>query len=189
VSADLHTIELSHGKPRLTAPRLSDVGAVEAGAERLRNHDEKGRFVPGNAAGRDRNAKRALTAPLRAARARLLAADDTLPRSVADELLRDALAVYGSAKSELGSSSVFVLANLVTFATESVLSGYFAKQAAEQGFDTARGGQLLELGHKCETQAQRAMTAALAARKALPKCHKDAGRTILDAIDAAGEDE
>lgn len=183
-SPQLFTVEQSHGKPRLTGPRPSDLGAVEPGDERARNHDAKGRFAPGNAAGRDRSAKRALTAPLRAARRRLLEAVNQ-PGAVADELLRDALAVYGSAKVELGSSSVFVLANVVSFATETVLAGYFAKQAAADGFDTPRGAELLELAHRCESQSQRAMTAALAAAKALSG-RKAPRNHILEAITAAG---
>jgi hypothetical protein len=179
-NADLFTIEQSHEKPRLTAPRLSNLGTVGTGGDRGRNHDDKGHFTTANTAARDRSAKRALTAPLRAARKRLEKASD-LPASVADELLRDALAVYGSAKAELGSSSVFVLANVVAFATESVLAGYFAKQSAEMGFDTERGGELLELAHRCETQSQRAMTAALAAAKALGG-RKPQARNAVDRI-------
>lgn len=189
-SPELFTVEQSHGKPRLTPPRPSDLGSVEADDERLRNHRANGTFAPGNRAAFNRSAKRALTAPLRAARTRLEALGEGVPRPVADELLQAALAVYGSARVELGSSSVFVLANLITFATESVLAGYFAKEAATAGFDTERGGELLERGHRCETQAQRAMTAALAAVKALPKRGK-AGRVIdaIEAAAAAGDDE
>jgi hypothetical protein len=167
--SELHTIEPSHGKARLTAPRPSDLGSVDAGDERQRNHRADGTFAPGNRAAYNRSAKRALTAPLRAARARLRDVVGGEGRPVADALLNDAMAVYGSARVELGKSSVFVLAPLASFATESVLAQHFTKLAAEAGFDTERGGQLLELAHRCETQAQRAMTAALAASKAVPQ--------------------
>ncbi len=185
---ELFTVEQSHGKARLTQPRPSDLGSVEADDERRRNHRANGTFAPGNRAAFNRSAKRALTAPLRAARTRLEALGEGLPRPVADELLQAALAVYGSARVELGSSSVFVLANLIAFATESVLAGYFAKEAAAAGFDTERGGELLELGHRCETQSQRAMTAALAAVKALSGKRAKAGR-VIDAIEAAAAAE
>lgn len=183
---ELFTVEESHGKPRLTAPRLSDVGTVETGDDRARNHDAKGQFALRNKAAAGRAAKRALTAPLRAARERLQETGD-LPRSVADELLRDALAVFGSAKVELGSSSVFVLANAVSFATESVLAGFFTNQAAAAGFDTARGAELLEMAQRCEQCAQRAMTAALAAAKALSKQGRAAAGNL--ATFWAGDDE
>jgi hypothetical protein len=164
---ELFTVEQSHGKARLTAPRLSDVGSVPTDGELSRDRGERGQFAPGNRAAADRSSKRALTAPLRAARKRLQDLGEALPRPVADELLRDALAVYGSARVELGSSSVFVLANIVSFATESVLAGYFTKQAADSGFETEPGAAYLEQAQRCEQCAQRAMTAALAAAKAL----------------------
>lgn len=164
---ELFTIEQSHGKPRLTAPRLSDVGTVPTADEPSKDRLDGGRFAPGNQVAANRSAKRALTAPLRAARTRLQDLGEGLPRPVADELLTDAMAVYGSARLELGSSSVFVLANAVSFATESVLAGYLTKLAAQAGFDTEKGAAYLEQAQRCEQCAQRAMTAALAATKAL----------------------
>jgi len=171
---ELFTLEQSHGKARLTGPRPSDLGTVATGDEPSRDRVAGGLFAPGNRVAVNRTAKRALTAPLRAARARLEALGEGLPRPVADELLHDALAVYGSARRELGSSSVFVLANAVSFATETVLAGFFAKQAASVGFDTEQGATYLEQAQRCEQCAQRAMTAALAAKKALPKAGKPA---------------
>ena len=165
--SDLFTFEQSHGKPRLTQPRPSDLGSVEAGDDRQRNHNADGTFAARNRAGANRNAKRAVTAPLRAARKRLQELGEGVEPSAADTLQTDAMAVYGSARLELGSSSIFVLANLVTFATEAVLAGYFSKRAGELGFDTEEGASMLEVSHRCETQSQRAMTAALAATKAL----------------------
>lgn len=179
---DLHTLEQSRGKARLTRPRLSDVGTVPTVDERSRDRVAGGLFAPGNKAAVGRTAKRALTAPLRAARTRLRELDGGLPAPIADELLSDAMSVFNSARVELGSSSVFVLSNAVMFATESVLAGHFAKQAAVAGFDTERGAELLEMAHRCETQAQRAMTAALAAVKALPKRGKTA--RVIDTIEA-----
>src|SRR5262245_24993220 len=60
---ELFTIEESHGKARLTAPRPSDLGAVPTETERGRDHDARGRFKPGNRAQVGKAAKRALTAP------------------------------------------------------------------------------------------------------------------------------
>jgi hypothetical protein len=176
---ELFTIEQTKGKRRLTAPRLSNLGTVGTVDDRQANHNADGTFATRNRAAADRSAKRALTAPLRAARTRLQDLGEGVTPPVADELLRDALAVYGSARVELGSSSVFVLANLISFATESVLAGYFARKSGDAGFDTELGAGLLELTHRCETQAQRAMTAALAAQKALPKRAK--GRAAIPA--------
>jgi hypothetical protein len=184
---DLFTFEESHDKPRLTAPRLSNLGTVGTADERPADHNADGTFASRNRAAANRSAKRALTAPLRAARKRLQDLGDALPRPVADELLHDALAVYGSARLELGSASVFVLSNLVMFATESVLAGYFAKQSAEEGFATKEGARLLVLAHACEQQAQRAMTAALAAVKVVGKRGKTA--RVIDTVEAEAAEE
>ncbi len=167
--AELHTIEPSHGKERLTAPRLSDVGTVPAADERSRDRGEHGRFKSGNKAAVGRSAKQALTAPLRDARERLRMVLEGQARPEADELLGAALTVFASARLELGSSSVFVLSNLVSFAAGSVLGQRFTVLATQAGLASARGAELLDLAHRCEQQAQRAMTAALAASKALTK--------------------
>ena len=163
----MSTIEQCRDKPRLTRKRMSNLGTVGTVDERSRDRAEGGRFAVGNKAASGRAAKRALTAPLRAARKRLQEAGEAVPPSDADALLSDAMAVYASARLELGSASVFVLGPTVAFATETVLSGYFAKLAADAGFDTERGLELLVVAQRCETQAARAMTAALAATKAL----------------------
>lgn len=183
---ELHTFEVSHGKPRLTAPRPTDLGTVEPVGDRGRDHDAKGRFVPGNRAAVGKSARRALTAPLRAARTRVREAVGGEARPVADELLNDALAVFGSVRVELDSRSVLVLGPAVTYATETVLAGYFVKLAAEKGLETEEGARLLGLAHACETQATRALTAALAAAKAVGGRKKVGPNRILAAIEAAG---
>ncbi|HYP87901.1 MAG TPA: hypothetical protein VEQ59_07100 [Polyangiaceae bacterium] len=103
--------------------------------------------------------------------------------SVADELLDASMAVYNAARVELGSSSVLVTAPLVSFASESVLSGHFLNLAAAAGLDTERGATLLEMAHACQRQAQRAMTAALAALKALPTRDGPTGANPLFTVD------
>jgi len=186
-AGELFTVEDSHGKPRLTAPRLSDLGTVPTDDERSRDRVAGGLFAPGNKAAQGRTAKRALTAPLRAARKRVQELGEGLPAPVADGLLSDAMAVFNSARLELGGSSVFVLANAVSFATESVLSNYFFKLAAEAGFDTEIGAAHLASAQRCEQCAQRAMTACLAAKKAIGS-PKRTDNSILAAIDAAGRE-
>lgn len=183
---ELHTVELSRGKPRLTAPRPSDLGTVETAGDRDRDHGNDGRFVAGNRAAVGRSARRALTAPLRAAQRRVADAAQGQAAPVADALLGDALAVYGSVRVELGSRSVLVLGPAVTYATETVLAGWFVRRAAETGLDTEEGARLLGLAHACETQATRALTAALAAAKAVGARRKPDANRLLDAIEAAG---
>jgi hypothetical protein len=167
LATDLFTIEQSHDKPRLTQPRPSDLGTVETGADRRQDHNADGTFAAGNKAAADRSAKRALTAPLRAATARVRAVTEGQAPSETDALLADAMAVYSSVRRELGTRRTLVLSAVAVHAAESVLAGYFINRAAAVGLDTKQGAALIEMAHRCETQAARAMTAALAATKAL----------------------
>jgi hypothetical protein len=101
------------------------------------------------------------------ARERIRKATTGTDPTVADTLLSDAAAIYGDARGELGSKSILVLGALASFATETVLAGHFIVQAGKNGFETEAGMALLEYAHRCETQASRAMVAALSACKAL----------------------
>jgi hypothetical protein len=184
--AALHTIEESHGKPRLTNARLTDIETVETAGERLEDHDAKGRFTHRNRAAADSSAKRALTQPLRAARQRLREALEGVEPSAADALLAPAMSVYQSASRELASRSIFVTSALVSFAVNGVLESHYITRAAEAGLETELGMQLIELAHSCSKQAKQAMTAALAALKALSG-RKPARNLVLEAIDAAGK--
>lgn len=187
---ELFTVEQSHGKPRLTQPRPSDLGTVPTGIDRKRDHDDQGRFRSGNQAALGRSARGALRAPYKAARERIrLAAADTEP-DAADELLADALRVVSAARGELGSRSVFTEGPVITYAVESILAGFYMREAAAAGFLTARGMQLHERAMACEQQATRALTAALAAAKALaardgrsadPQAHQ---RALVEAFGA-----
>lgn len=179
----LHTIEVSHEKPRLTRPRPSDLGTVETGEDRSQDHGSDGRFQPGNQAAANRSARRALRAPLRAARDRIAAAQ--AEPEVADRLLADALAVFEAARAELGTRSVFAQGPTIAYAVETILAGFYMQQAAAEGFLTERGMKLHERAMACETQAARSMTAALAATKALGG--KKRGKSKLSSILAAGE--
>lgn len=165
--AELFTIEQSHGKPRLTAPRLSDLESVPTGGDRHRDHNADGTFAQRNQAAKGRSARRALVAPLRAAAERVRVATAGEAVCERDRLLADANAVYASTCCELGTRSTLVLSALAAHACESVLAGHFVQSAAAVGLGTDEGGRLLGLAHSCETQASRAMTAALAAMKAL----------------------
>lgn len=178
-------VEVSHEKERLALVRLSDVGTVPTGEDRRRDHEPSGQFAKGNRAAAGRAAKRALTAPLRAARKRVQLALGAECPSATDELLSDAMSIYSSSKLDLGSRSVLVLGPLVTHATETVLAGFFARRAAELGLESEEAGRLLGLAHACETQATRALTAALAACKGLAgrkDGQADPHKAVLDAF-------
>jgi hypothetical protein len=167
-SGELFTLEPSHGKPRLTAPRPSDLGTVPTGEEPSRDRGAGGLFKLGNQAAVNRSAKQALRRPYRDAEKRVgEALASRLEPSEADALLTDALAVYRSASRELGNGSAFVHGGVIAFATETVLAGFYMRAAADAGFLTERGMLLHDRALASEQAAARAMTAALAACKAL----------------------
>lgn len=189
-AADLHTLEPSNGKVRLTGPRLSDLGTVPAEGERTADHvpagateRKPGTFAPNNAAGRKRGAKRALRRAYTSARDRvrnaLTEAAGTLPDGVAlptaDQLMADAFTVHMAGMRELGSDSVFVQGSSLVYATETTLYGFYLEAAGQAGLLTEQGMQLHDKAAACATLAARAMTACLAAKKALPKPGKGAG--------------
>jgi len=184
--AALHTVEVSHGKPRLVGPRPSDLGSVPTDIDRNRDHDARGRFKPANQAAVGRGARAALRAPYRAAAQRISSATaDGCEPDVADQLLSDALAVHRSARTELGTRSVFVEGPCIAYAVESVLAGFYMQEAVKAGLLTERGLELHARAMQCETQASRAMTAALAATKALAARRKrsaDPHRALLEAF-------
>jgi len=188
IPPELFTIEQSHGKPRLTRPRMSDVGSVDTEGERRQNHNPDGTFATRNEAAKGRRAKMALTRDVRMARRRCEEAiRAAVEPSEADRLTADAEALYRETKRDVGHTSILVLAPGLTFAINTVLAGHFMNGAAVAGFATEEGERLLGLAHDCEQHAQKAMTAMLAAAKALGS-RKPARNPILAAIEAAGHE-
>jgi hypothetical protein len=181
------TFEPSHGKVRLVGPRLSALGTVPTGEDRRRNHTAAGTFAPGNDAARERASKAGMRRPYRQARKRVHEAlASGVDPSEADALLTDAFAVYLTVRRELGAGSAFIEGPAIFYAAESILAGYYMRAAADAGFLTELGMQLHDRALACEQAAARAMTAALAAAKALGG-KKKPKNAILAAIDAAGE--
>lgn len=164
----LHTLEASHGRLRLTAPRLSDVGTVPSACEPSPDRVDGGLFAPGNKIAEGRSAKQAVRRPLKQARRRL---EDAIARAVepseADQLIADADAVCREAMRSVGHGSILVLAPAVRFAVNSILAGHYSNKATEVGLTTEEGERLMGLAHGCEQQMLRASTAMLANAKAL----------------------
>jgi hypothetical protein len=189
--AELFTIEASHGKDRLTGPRPTDIGTVPTAEDRSRDHTAAGTFALGNQAAVGRSARTALRSPYRAAEKRISEAlASGAEPSDSDRLLADALAVFHSARRELGSASAFVQGPTIAYAVETILAGYFMSEAAAAGFMTDRGLALHERAMACEQAAGRAMTAALAATKALSARRRrdpaDIHRAVERAFGSAG---
>lgn len=186
MSGGLFDIEQSHGKPRLVAPRLTDIGTVPSDPQARRDRDERGRLLPGNQIAVGRSARSAIRAPLRAAEKRVneALAGGGEP-SEADRLLADALAVYHAVRRELATGSALVQGPAIAYATETILAGYFVRAASEAGFLTEQGMLLHDRALACEQAAARAMTAALAAAKALSARRPKQRNPALAAIEAA----
>lgn len=179
------TIEHSHGKPRVTGPRLRDVNAAAADGEPIRDRDARGRFAPGNSAGRNRIAKRSITAVLRSAVAAGVAGVVATPNGSAPapaQIAQQALALYRAGKRDLRTDSPIALSHLVRWAVNSALAQHLEGLAAEYGLDTDHGLRLLERAHACEGRAERASVAALTMAQAM-RARQPAGPTPMDAIE------
>jgi hypothetical protein len=177
------TFERSHGRSRLTRPRLREVSPSSADGDRPGDRDSLGRFVSGNRAGTAKAAKHALTAPLRAAVAAGVA--EAVPGEVAPEtraqVAHAALTLYRAAKRELGPRSTIVLSHLVRWAIGTAVSQHLSLAAAQCGLDTDRGARLLELAHTAEGRAERASVAALTMARALKSSRDDTPPPWLEA--------
>lgn len=171
------TLERSHGKPRIARTRLRDVSAAAVG-ERQSDRDSLGRFAPGNGAGRNRTAKRSLTATLRAAVAQALAgvAGGVASPQTGAQIARDALSLYRAGARELGTDSAIARSHLVRWAVNSALASHLVAVASEAP-DTERSLRILERAHICGGHAERASVAALTFARAFPA---GAGTPTLD---------
>ncbi len=154
-------IEESHGKPRLTMPRLSDMheGSTPEQTEQRREQlRENARY---------RGSKEALRAPLRAV------AGEEVRRAVGglatpEEsrlVAENALQLAGDAAREVACGSPFCAHHTTRFGVNAALAGFYAQRAAEVGFGSPEGLTFVEAAHRCERQAERAMVAAIAAAK------------------------
>lgn len=186
----MSTIERSHGKRRLTRPRLSDL-AVTPEHERHRDRDEHGRFLPGNRAGVGRTAVRALTRELHAIAALMGAATASAAQTDSDVAMiaKDVLSLYVVAKRRLADDSPLVLAPALAWARNSVLARYYGEQAIVAGLDTTKGRALIEMAHKCEQRAERSEVAALALAEKLADARRGASADDDDSLFYASEDE
>jgi hypothetical protein len=127
-----------------------------------------------------------MRAPYRAAEKRVneALASSTDP-SEADAVLRDALAIFEAARAELGTRSVFAQGPTIAYAVETALAGFYMQAAGAAGFLTEKGMLLHDRAMACETQANRAMTAALAASKALGGKKKPKPVSVVAQIERA----
>jgi hypothetical protein len=186
--SDLHTIEMSHGKARLIGPRPSDLGTVPTDPQASEDRDARGWFRPGNKVAVGRSARTAIRAPYRAAEKRIHEAlGKGAEASDADRLLADALAVFQAVRRELGSGSALVQGPSIAYSVETILAGYYHREAAREGFLTDQGMLLHDRALACEQAAGRAMVAAFAASKALSARRPKQRNAALETIRAAGE--
>jgi hypothetical protein len=188
------TLETSHGKRRLTRPRLRDVAAESADRARSGNRDARGFFLPGNTVGRNSAAKAVLTSSLHAAlRAEMVrAAPDGAPPSAGAEMAAEALTLYRSGRRDLQSDSPIALSHLVRWAANTALATRLAVLAADAGLGTDRGARLLELAHACEGRAERASVAAMTMARSIgklaPSTDPHAGLSVFGDPEEGGDE-
>lgn len=171
--------ETNMGKRRLVSPRLSDMGQgptpeqVEQRREQLR------------ANAKYRPSKEASKAALKAlAGKKTRKALGGAPTSEEASLVaQNALALATDAAREVAVSSPFVAHQTTRFGVNAALAGFYTQAAANAGFSTEQGMRLIELAHRCENQATKAMVACEAAVRAFAgKPRKQGGPSA--AIDA-----
>lgn len=154
------SVERSHGKPRLTRPRLSDTPLIPAELHRRRrDHGADGRFKPGNMAGGGRGANLVIERPEESV---LETLGGLAEHAEAVRVVRDIRTLYRATRSDLASAHPIVRASAAVFARETVLAGVLFAKAAERGLTTPEGMRLLELSHHAEQRAERASVHAVA---------------------------
>lgn len=186
------SIERSHGKMRLARPRPRDAGAATADRDPFRDRDARGRFQTGNTAGRNRTAKRSITAVLRSAAASGVAGVVAAPSGSAPvpaQIAQQALTLYRAGRRDLHTDSPIALSHLARWAVNTALAQHLAALAAEHGLDTDQGLRLLERAHACEGRAERASIAALTMARAIGGARKDDPPPwLVPAAQTEGED-
>jgi hypothetical protein len=180
------SVENSHGKARLTSPRVSDMADEPTSGEH--QAPKHGR---GNQNAKYRGTQESVRAPLKAAvgdEVRKALGGRVTPQE-SRLVAGNALQIAGDAQREVGVVSPFVSHHVTRFGVNAALAGFYTQAAAEAGFDTERGLAMMEAAHKCEARAERAMVAADAAAKAFagkrPKAI-DLGEALAEAAKPRG---
>jgi hypothetical protein len=154
------TIEQSHGRDRLTPPRLTDMGTSGASPQQPAERADQLRQ---NAMYRgSKEAARASLAAVVGTQVRRAIPSDAAPEE-SRLVAANALQLASDAAREINVASPYVAHHVTRFGTNAALAGFFTQKAAEAGFDSPRGLELIEAAHRCEGAATRAMVAAAAA--------------------------
>lgn len=158
------TIEQSHGRPRITRPRPSDVHGA-TGRAPTRQRDRKGHFEAGNTLASGRTWKAALRA--------------LLPTG-ADE--QAAQRLYAAACRELEHDNVFARAEALRFVAHTITASQLRVEVSKAGLGTALGLKLTAAANAADDLAAKSAIAALAFTKRSSPSTK--ATTTLDAARA-----
>jgi hypothetical protein len=173
-------IRREHGKGRPQPPRLKDLGSAERSGERNRNQDAKGRFAPGNDAPKGRAVKRII---------RRYLGEGAANSELVEQLTQDTLHLFKAFRRAIGSEVPQVQDTVARRARWGVLSAWYARHAAEVGLGTQEGDRLLEMALKLDARAERLDVTALDLAQRLGTGTKGRGATIVQTIEAAGEEQ
>ena len=144
-------IEQSHGKPRPTLPRSSDLRAVEAERKPRDGRTEAGHFAAGNRLG--------VGARWKASIKKLLGktADD----AIADAVGRDAWRVYLATLRAMPNDEAPVRSLVALHARHVAVAAFFTDRAAHVGLDSREGLAFLEVASHHGQRAERTAVTAL----------------------------
>jgi hypothetical protein len=168
--------ERSHGKPRVPLHRVSDMGdgatLEQPPSSRVEQLRQNATNHPAKTASR-----RFLKAIVEAG------VDDAMPESATAAESRlvaeTALQLAAGAARHVNASNPFVAHHATRYGVNAALAGFYTQKAAEAGFASKLGLELVDAAQRCEQQATRAMAAIDAALKAFGNKRRAAG--ALDA--------
>ena len=140
------TIERSHGKPRPTLPRASDLKPIEAAAKPTAGRDSHGHFAGGNTVG--------LKSRFAATVKKSLGSAAEGPELV---VARDARRVFAHVLASLPSDAPPVRALLAVYARHQSLHAYYSLRAEACGLDTEEGLDFLLVADRQSQRAERVL--------------------------------
>lgn len=166
------TIERSHGKPRPTLPRASDLTVVGTVPERRRNQDERGRVVPDNDLARGRGWKQALR--------KMLGRGATDSEAIA--VAEDAWRLFVGAMRELPHDGQNVRSLVMRKARHEAMSAYWSAKASLVGLDTEAGIEAEERATVHGQRAERLTVTAIDVATKLATTRRDQGPDLAEIV-------
>jgi hypothetical protein len=143
-------IERSHGKPRPTLPRASDLEPVKADPKPTAGRASHGHFAAGNPIGRDSRFKHTVKKAL----------GNHAATGEVGIVAADAARVMAHVLRSMPSDAAPVRVLVSIHARHVALNAYYTRLAEVAGLDTAQGLKLLEVADRQSQRAERTLVTA-----------------------------